>query len=93
MSPISIWELVLLVGKRRLAVEGDLIEWVRRAAAPLKETPLTADIIAETVRFRLPHSDPADRFLAATARNMGLTLVAADTRLLASEAVPTLANL
>jgi PIN domain nuclease of toxin-antitoxin system len=92
LSPISIWELILLVEKRRLVLEGDLIEWVRKAAAPLKEAPLTVDIVVETVRFRLPHSDPADRFLVATARSLGLTLVTADTHLLASEAVPTLAN-
>jgi PIN domain nuclease of toxin-antitoxin system len=92
LSPISIWELILLVEKRRLALEGGPIEWVRKAAAPLKEAPLTADIVAETLRFRLPHSDPADRFLVATARSLGLTLVTADAHLLASEAVPTLAN-
>lgn len=91
-SPTSIWELILLVENRRLALEGDLIEWFRKAAAPLKEGPLTADIVAEAARFRLPHSDPADRFLVATARSLGLTLVTADTHILASEAVPTLAN-
>jgi PIN domain nuclease of toxin-antitoxin system len=92
LSPVSIWELILLVEKRRLALEGDLIGWVRKATAPLKEAPLTSDIVAETTRFRLPHSDPADRFLVATARSLGLTLVTADTQLLASEAVLTLAN-
>ena len=90
LSPVSIWELVLLVEKRRMALGGDVAEWIRKAAAPLKEAPLTAEIVLETARFRLPHPDPADRFLVATARYLGLTLVTSDARLLASKAVPTL---
>jgi PIN domain nuclease of toxin-antitoxin system len=92
LSPVSIWELVLLVEKRRMALGGDVSEWVTKAAAPLKEAPLTAEIVLETTRFNLPHPDPADRFLVATARSLGLTLVTSDARLLASKAVPTLPN-
>jgi PIN domain nuclease of toxin-antitoxin system len=40
----------------------------------------------------LPHQDPADRFLAATARVYDLTLVTADERLLGARRVSTLAN-
>ena len=40
----------------------------------------------------LPHQDPADRFLAATARVYDLTLVTADERLLGSRRIATLAN-
>ena len=92
LSPISIWELVLLVEKRRMALGGDIVEWITKAVAPLKEAPLTAEIVLETARFNLPHPDPADRFLVATARSLGLTLVTSDVRLLASHAVPTLPN-
>jgi PIN domain nuclease of toxin-antitoxin system len=38
------------------------------------------------------HRDPADRFLAATAQVLGLTLVTADERLLALKDIATLAN-
>ena len=92
LSPVSVWELLLLVEKRRMALGGDVAEWIRKAAAPLKEAPLTAEIVLETARFSLPHPDPADRFLVATARSLGLTLVTSDVRLLASHAVPTLPN-
>jgi PIN domain nuclease of toxin-antitoxin system len=91
-SPVSIWELVLLVEKRRMALGCDVGEWVTKAVAPLREAPLTAQIVLETARFRLPHPDPADRFLVATARSLGLTLVTSDARLLASKAVPVLPN-
>lgn len=92
LSPVSIWELILLVEKRRMAVDGDLVEWITKAVAPLKEAPLTAEIALETARFSLPHPDPADRFLVATARYLGLTFVTSDARLLASKAVATLPN-
>jgi len=92
LSPISIWELILLVQKRRMTVDGDLVDWIKKGVAPLKEAPLTAEIVLETTRFSLPYSDPADRFLVATARYLGLTLVTSDARLLAAKAVATLPN-
>jgi PIN domain nuclease of toxin-antitoxin system len=92
LSPISIWELILLVQKGRMAVDGDLVDWIRKGAAPLKEAPLTAEVVLDTARFSLPYPDPADRFLVATARYLGLTLVTSDARLLAAKAVATLPN-
>jgi len=92
LSPVSIWELVLLVEKRGIPLGCDVLEWITKAGALRKEAPLTAEIVLETARFSLPHPDPADRFLVATARSLGLTLVTSDARLLASKAVPTLPN-
>jgi PIN domain nuclease of toxin-antitoxin system len=40
----------------------------------------------------LPHADPADRFLAATAKVLGLTLVTADHNLLDLTGIATLPN-
>ncbi len=92
LSPISVWELLLLVEKRRLALDREVGEWVNESARTLKEAPLTVEVVLETTRFSLPHDDPADRFLVATARALGLTLVTSDARLLASKAVSTLPN-
>jgi len=92
LSPISIWELMLLVEKGRMVLECSLGEWIAKAIMPLKEAPLTAEIVLEMGRFSLPHGDPADRFLVATARSLGLTLITTDKRLLASNLVPVLAN-
>jgi PIN domain nuclease of toxin-antitoxin system len=69
-----------------------LEDWVRKAVAPLNEAPLTADIVLETGRISLPHADPADRFLIATARTLGLTLVTADRRIVAAKSVSVLRN-
>jgi PIN domain nuclease of toxin-antitoxin system len=40
----------------------------------------------------LTHNDTADRFLAATAKVLGLTLATADTKLLGLGDIATLAN-
>ncbi|MGH9326299.1 MAG: type II toxin-antitoxin system VapC family toxin [Terriglobia bacterium] len=92
LSSISVWELMLLVEKRRIVLNCSVEEWVTRAVKPLKEAPLTTEVVLEAGRFSLSHPDPADRFLVATARSLGLTLVTADRRLLASKAVSLLPN-
>lgn len=94
LSPISTWELVVLVGKGRVRIDGDLDTWIRRAheRAALREAPVTHEIAVETSRFDLPHRDPADRFLVATARVLGLTLVTADDRLIDARQVAVLEN-
>lgn len=94
LSPISIWELVILVGKGRVDLKMGVEEWVAEAikTARLREAPLTAEVALETNRVQLPHRDPADMFLAATARVFGLTLVTADTRMLAAKGISLLPN-
>ncbi len=94
LSPMSVWELLVLCEKGRVILEPDPAEWVKRAleSAPLLEAPLTHEIALETVRVRLPHRDPCDHFLTATARVLGLTLITADQRLIESRACPVLAN-
>jgi PIN domain nuclease of toxin-antitoxin system len=94
LSPISIWELGLLIDGGRLELEGatSVSEWVERALArvPLNDAALNREVAIETRAVRLEHADPADRFLAATARVLELTLVTADDRLLAGEGFRTM---
>jgi len=94
LSPISVWELLMLVEKGRLILDTSGEEWVTRAMkeAPLKEAPLTYEVAMEAGRLPLPHRDPADRFLAATANVFHLTLVTADARLLGVRGLSVLAN-
>jgi PIN domain nuclease of toxin-antitoxin system len=94
LSPISIWETVILCEKGRLSLDGGAAEWVVNAmrAVPMTEAPLTTQVALATASIRLPHRDPADLFLVATAKVFGLTLVTADKRLLRARQVPMLAN-
>ena len=57
----------------------------------LREAPFTWIVLAAH-ELPFPHQDPADRFLAATAGTLGLTLVTADDRLLGLGKIATLAN-
>jgi PIN domain nuclease of toxin-antitoxin system len=67
-------------GKTRPEV--NLAEWLAQATAPLREAPLTHEIVLPAPQQPLPHQNPADRFLAATAQVMDLTLVTSDDNLL-----------
>lgn len=64
----------------------------RRAAAQFREAPLTYEIVAAAQELPLAHRDLADRFLAATAGVLGLTLVTAESRLLVLGRISTLGN-
>jgi PIN domain nuclease of toxin-antitoxin system len=92
LSPVSTWEVLLLHAKGRIQVHGNAREWVARATAFMREAPLTHEIVAAAQELPLLHQDPADRFLAATAAVLGLTLVTADHRLLGLGNIATLAN-
>lgn len=94
LSPISVWELLLLAESRRVRLRLDPFAWVSTAleSMPLRDAPLTREVAIESRRIDLGHQDPADRFLAATARVFGLTLVTSDERMLAAKNLATLAN-
>ena len=92
LSPISTWEALMLNSKGRIRLHGDLTAWVADATANLREAPLTHEIAFAAYHLRLQHQDPADRFLAATAQVLDLTLVTADERLLGLGEIATLAN-
>jgi len=92
LSPISTWEALALNAKNRIRLPVDLDEWVARATAPFREAPLTHEIALAARQLSLPHQDPADRFLAATAQVLDLTLVTGDTALLGLGEIATLGN-
>jgi PIN domain nuclease of toxin-antitoxin system len=92
LSPISTWEALLLQEKGRLWFLGSAQDWISEAVAPFREAPLTHEIAMEARAVVLAHRDPADRFIAATAKVLGLTLATADTKLLGLGDIATLAN-
>lgn len=94
LSPVSLWELSVLIEKKRFVLKQELAIWVQQSAFDLKlqEIPLSWQVVYE-MRFILPnHKDPADRFLAATAVAFDLILVTADQRLIGVPGLKVLAN-
>jgi len=92
LSPISTWEILTLNAKGRVRLPADIGAWARQATARLMEAPLTHEIAVAARQLPWSHKDPADRFLAATAQILHLTLVTADIKLLGLGDILTLAN-
>ena len=84
LSPVSVWEALLLAERGRVDLAPDPWSWIRMALAtrPMREFPVTHEVALSSRSVRLRHNDPADRFIAATAMVHGLTLVTADRTLL-----------
>ena len=87
ISPVSSWEILLLSDRGRLTLEPDAQVWLWASIARA-----THEVVMEIHKIDLPHRDPADRFLAATARSFGLTLVTADENLIRGRGYQVLAN-
>jgi PIN domain nuclease of toxin-antitoxin system len=92
LSPISTWEALTLHEKGRVFLAPDVKEWMAQNTAPFREAPLSHEIAVTAGLLRLPQRDPADRFLAATAKVLDLTLVTADANLLGLGEIATLGN-
>jgi PIN domain nuclease of toxin-antitoxin system len=94
LSPISIWEAFLLFRKKRLQISPDFTTWLANSLSdlPVIEAPLTFEVARTLPGVAVPHEDPADRFLAATAKAFSLTLITADRNLLKTDGISILAN-
>jgi len=93
LCEISLWEIAMLMQKKRVQVEADyqsFIELVLQSRNCLLQnlTPAIADL---SVSIDLgKDKDPADRIIAATASQQGVPLVTADRDIQASKAVKTI---
>ncbi len=92
LSPISVWETVILAEKGKLELKSEPITWVRKYLRVLnmKEAPLTYEIAMLSRQIKLSHQDPADRFIVATAVNRNLVLATVDPRLRDFDWLPTI---
>jgi PIN domain nuclease of toxin-antitoxin system len=91
ISPISLWELGILEQRGRVRLDGGFRAWTQAAHQrfPLQEASLTREVAVRSCELDLPHRDPADRFLAATALVHELTLMTVDERLRHAQWLPT----
>lgn len=92
LSPVSVWESLVLARKGRIVLRPDSLTWVREAlrASHATMVPLTHDIAMRSEDLAgFGSQDPADRFLVATAIVEDLTLVTVDPIMLAYDGVQT----
>ena len=94
LSPISMWEAFLLFKKKRVQISTDFSTWLANSLSvlPVIEAPLTFEVARTLPTLAVPHEDPADLFLAATAKAFELTLITADRNLIKTEGISVLAN-
>jgi PIN domain nuclease of toxin-antitoxin system len=85
LSPISAWEIGMLVSRGRMSLQTTPERWfadlLQAPALRLANLPPNV-LIAASYLPGSPPNDPADRILAATAREYGYTLVTRDRPLL-----------
>jgi PIN domain nuclease of toxin-antitoxin system len=92
LASVSLWELALLVEKKRLSLDRELLPWMQDALADprLELLPLTPAVVAAAHQLRgALDGDPGDRIITATALVEGATLVTKDARIAGSGIVPT----
>ena len=87
LSDISLWEVALLVDRKRVGFDLPLGQWLEEASRPriVRMVSITPPIAAETAA--LPESfrrDPADRIIVATSRILEVPLLTHDRAILES---------
>jgi PIN domain nuclease of toxin-antitoxin system len=85
ISPISAWEIGLLVASGRLRLTASPESWFERvlARSEVRLTDLSPEmLISSSFLPGAPPRDPADRILVATAREKDFCIVTRDTHLL-----------
>lgn len=92
LSPISIWETLILAEKGRISLQSDPVTWVNLALKTLetRAAQMNHSIAILSRQIALPHQDPADRFIVATAIYYGLKLATVDANLTGYSALETL---
>jgi PIN domain nuclease of toxin-antitoxin system len=94
LSPVSVWEALLLAENGHIRIPEGPQRFFEAAVAErgYQQAVFTHEVAFESRRLGLSTEDPADRFLAATAKVYDLTLVTADDRLLALREIKILPN-
>lgn len=85
VSPISFWEVAMLIKKNKLSLGMDVVDWTE---AILRQPRIKIEPISPAIAVdagRLPgeiHGDPADRLIVSTARSLVCPLLTADRKIL-----------
>jgi PIN domain nuclease of toxin-antitoxin system len=80
VSPISCWEVGMLVGKGRVQLDRPVDAWVAdlMAEEDVQEAPLTPAVAVSAALLPDLHGDPADRLIVASALARRVPVVTKD---------------
>ncbi|MFC1819746.1 type II toxin-antitoxin system VapC family toxin [Thermodesulfobacteriota bacterium] len=86
ISPITTWEVIILAEKGRLKLDDEPVTWMKNVlqSLPFRQATLNHEVAMKSRKIHLPHQDPADRFIVASAMVYDLTLVTSDKILIQS---------
>lgn len=93
VSSISVWELAMLVDRKRLELTTSPARWVHACESLpfLSFVPVDNRVALHSVTLPSTlHADPADRMIVATALVHNMTLLTKDERIRRHGLVPTL---
>ena len=84
ISPITTWEIIILAEKGRVELNDEPVAWMQNVfnSVPFKQATLNHEVAMQSRLIKLPHQDPADRFIAASAAVYDLILVTSDKYLI-----------
>lgn len=82
VSPITFWEIAMLVEKGRVALDRPVAAWANdMSSGEVDVATLTPQIAVDAGQLAQFHGDPADRLIFSTAARLGVPLVSKDRRM------------
>ncbi|MFV0337758.1 MAG: type II toxin-antitoxin system VapC family toxin [Chthoniobacterales bacterium] len=92
VSAISAWEIAWKHAKGHLELSMDARSWFQTAleVQQIREMPITAAIALTAADLPRIHNDPADRFIIATALEIGIPIITPDQHIRQYPGIKTL---
>jgi len=89
LSDVSLLEIAVLVGQKRLILPVPFDEWVEAAAHPrsVRSVPISPPVAAGVARLAGTFRDPADRVIVATSETLNVPLLTRDKAIIRSRLV------
>lgn len=92
VSSISIWEIALLIKKKRLSFKIGFDSWLSKVKqlSYLKFMDIDVEIAVKSVQLNWSNQDPADRIIVATAQNLGTKVITSDRKILQLKSIESI---
>lgn len=90
ISDITLLEVSYLFSKGRIGDSGGIAPLLEKISSAFRVLPVDAEIARLALELNLPHGDPFDRVITATAKAHGVPLLTRDRSIVDSGEVKTL---